>query len=102
MIFKASSNVSMLLTKHENIQAFDHESKQECHCEIIQADEHLSAQVHIPLISQSPQHTSTIIKVIESTYVRQHDDLCLQDYRHFTIIVCALMCGYQMCEYRRM
>ena len=59
----------MLSTKHENIQAFDHESKQECDCESIQADEHLSTQVHITLISQSPQHTSTIIKVFERMYV---------------------------------
>ena len=45
--------MSMLSTKHENIQAFEHESIEECGHENIQAYEHLSTQVHIPLISQS-------------------------------------------------
>ena len=42
MIIKASTDVSMLSTKHENIQAFDYESIQVCDRESIQAYEYLS------------------------------------------------------------
>ena len=79
----------MLSTKHENIQALDHKSKQECDRDSIQAYEHLSTLVHIHLISQSLWNSSTIVKAFKRTYVQQHDHLLLQAYGHFMITKCT-------------
>ena len=66
---------------------------------IVRAYKHSSTHnSNLPIFSAY----NTIIKVFERTYARQHNHLCLQDYRHFRIIVCVLVCGYQTCEYRRM
>ena len=74
-----------------NLQACDHESIQNC--------EQLSTQVNVPLISQSPQHLSTILKTFERTNVQIQDHFSLQAYRHFIIQMCSHVCGYQTCEH---
>ena len=86
------TNVSRLSIKHESIQACDHER--------IQAYEHLRTQVHITVISQSPQHLSKIVKAIERTNIQLYDHLSLQDKRYISIQLCAHMYGYQTCKYQ--
>ena len=102
MIIKASIHVSILSTKHENIQAFDCESIQECDRESIQAYEHFGTQVYTPLISQSTLHLSIIVNAFERTNAKLHDDLNLQAYRHVIIQVCVYVYGYQTYEFQCM
>ena len=91
---QSKSNVSRLPTKHVNIQACDYES--------IHAYEHLSIQVHIPLISQPSQHSSTIVNTFEHKNLLLHDHFSLRANRHFIIQVCVHVYGYQTCEYQCM
>ena len=51
--------------------------------------EHLSIQVHMPFIAQSPQYLRTNTKACECMNVQLHDPLILQAYRHIIIQVCA-------------
>ena len=64
-------------------------SVQVCKHESIQAYEHFSTQVYIPLISQSTLHSSIIVNAFELMNAKLHDHLNLQAYRHIIIQVCA-------------
>ena len=76
-IIKAKTNVSRLSTKQVNIQACDHES--------IHAYKHLSIHARMPLISQSPQHSSIVVNAFECTNVQLHDHFSLQTCDHKSI-----------------
>ena len=75
---------------------------EECDRKSIQAYEHFSTQVYIPLISQSTLHSSIIVNAFEHMNDKLHSHLNLQAYRHIIIQVCAYVYGYQTYEYQCM
>ena len=62
----------------------------------IHAHEHLSIQVYIRQMNQSPQHSSKIVKAFERTNVQLYNDLSLQANKHISFQVC----GYHTSEYQ--
>ena len=91
-MIKGKSNDCRLPAKHVNMQVRDHES--------VHVYEYLSTQVHVPLISRSSQHSSTIVNVFKHKKVLLHDHFSLQANKHFIIKVCAHVRGYQTSEYQ--
>ena len=119
---KANEHRCMSSSKQVVMWAFYHQSNNKCEwvinkaCEqitmwswllacshgSIHAYKHLSNQVHILLISQSPQHSSTIVNAFKGMNVLLHDHFSLRANRHFITQLCAHVYGYQTCEYQCM